>query len=517
MGGQFEKQDGHQSKVQHRVARNAGIYLIVQIISWCVTFVGLAIVPRYLGSVVYGRLLLASTTTALVFNFGSLCIDSYLVREIGRDIRQAERLTQATLGLRLLMIVVMFPANYLVLRSNWVGGQTTDQVTVRLYGLIYFLPFFIGSLNDPLRSALAGREQAREVSLSDFFLASSLLLAVPFLAYGPKTLIYAVIVAQTLTLIIRTFWLRGQVALRPTFNIRLWAQLIRGGVPFMLNNYVGSLYGYVTMLVLNHFMQEAAVAEFNQVTRLTGAFLVVPTAISAALLPVLTRMVDMDSKALVQAQTRVLVVLIVSCLPIIAGVVLLAEPLCHVLYRDRLGDYSHVSQAVQMGALLLLPLYVINVIYQFLVAQSRNGIWSFVLLGTVLLNTVLAWTLVPYTIHRFNNGIAGATLANTIAEFAAMGFAFALLKVNPFAPALLKRVASGAVATAAMALVMWASRYCLSRLPLSLLLSNVLQLVVPAILGMAVFLALAGLLHAFPPQEQEMVVNALRRRFHRSA
>jgi O-antigen/teichoic acid export membrane protein len=498
----------NENQTQKRVVRNTGIYLIVQIISWCVTFVGLSIVPHALGEKAIGDLVLASSTVSMVYSFGSFCIDAFLVREVGRSASEAIVLIRATLGLRLITAFLLLPVAWLVLRLlNSSPGVMDDA--------LWLSPsFVIGAVTEPMRSALAGLENARAVSLTDLLLSSGALVAVPFLAFGVHGLLVVGIALQIITLALRVSWLRGKVSLRPTFSLRLWGQLIRGGVPLMMNNYVGFFYGYITLLVLNHFLQSAAVGEYNQVARLTGTFLVVPTVISAALLPVLTRKADMDPRSFAQAKIRVLVVLIVSCLPIMTGVALLAEPLCHVLYR---GKYVHVPQALQMGVLLLLPLYVINVIYQFLVAEKRNGIWSFVLLGTVILNTALAWFLVPYTEHRYHNGIAGATIANTIAEFAAMGFAFTLLKVNPFDPALLFKVLKGLVATAGMAGVMWMTRLWLIRLPLSYMLSNTLQLVVPALLGTGVFLALAGLLRAFPPQEQEMVVSAIQRKLRRAA
>jgi O-antigen/teichoic acid export membrane protein len=505
---QVEVQDDTQGQTQQRVARNAGIYLIVQLISWCVTFVGLSIVPRTLGEQVNGELVLASSTLILVFSFGSFCIDSFLMREIGRDSRQADKLVRATLGLRILTFLIVGPIGYIVLCA------LHPNAIVISYGLMLLPSVFINSLNDPLRSALLGSERAREVSLSDLCIISAPLFAIPFLHYGATALIVIGTGVQVITLLLRRRWLRNVLSMRPIFNLRLWLHLIRGGIPFMMNIYVGMFYSYLTLLVLNHFMKEAAVGEYNQASRLMGTFLVVPTVLSSALLPVLTRMADMDPKAFAQAKIRVLVVLIVSCLPIIVGVILLAQPLCHLLYKHK---FVHVPEALQMGALLLLPLYVINVTYQFLVAQKRNGIWSSVLLGTVILNTALAWFLVPYTMRTLNNGIVGATVANTVAEFAAMSFAFFLLRINPFAPALLDRVLRGAAATAVMALVIWKTRQGLAHLPLPFTLSNALQLFVPAVLGAGVFLVLAGLLKAFPPQEQELVVKALRRKLRRAA
>jgi O-antigen/teichoic acid export membrane protein len=514
----FETQNQARGQNQQRVARNASIYMIVQIISLCVTFVGLSIVPRCLGETISGQLVLAGATVQIVFNFGNLCLETFLIREIGRDTSQADTLVRATLGLRLTTIVMLFAATYLSLRALHAAP------IVMTYGLLYFPVSFIFALSDPLRSVLAGYERAREVSISDLSISGAPILAIPFLLYGARfapqkaeisafTLIGLTLVMQVITLVVRVGWLRGVVTLRPIFDVRIWLRLIRGGIPFMLNNYVGVFYSYITLLVLNHFMNAAAVGEYNQVNRLLGGFMFLPAVLTAALLPVLARMATGDPKAFDDAKGRVLIVLIISCMPVITGMILLAHPLCLVLYGAH--KFVHVAQALQFTALLLLPLYIVSTIYQFLVAQNRNGIWSFVLLGTVILHTALAWVLVPYTMRTLHNGILGATFAMTIAEGIAMGFAFGLVQINPFAPIFLGRVLRGATATGIMALVTWALREGIGYLRLPFAALAFLQLSVPALLGACVFLLAAGMLHAFPPQEQELVVGALKRRLRR--
>ena len=399
--------------------------------------------------------------------------------------------------------------SYLALRS------LHSTPTVMLYGLLQLPIFFLASLGNPLRSALAGGERAAEVSLSDLFLSASPLLAVPFLRYGAIALIYATLFGSLAALLIKVRWLRGSVKMQPIFNVSIWVQLIRGGAPFMLNTYASSLYGYVTLLVLNHFLNTTAVGEYNQANRLIGTFLIVPTVLSAALLPTLTRLAHLEPAVFMQAKIRVLVVLIVSCFPIIAGVILLAEPLCHLLYGAH--KFAHVPLALQMGAVLLLPLYIVTTIYQFLVAQNRNGIWSVALLGTLCLNALLAWVLVPYTLRMMNNGIVGAFFSMTISEFTATWFAFALIKINPFTPQLLGPVLRGAAATGLAALAIWATRVGIAHLVLPFALSAALELTLSAVVGAAVFLFLSWQFRAFPPEEQRLVMNTLRRKFRKNA
>src|SRR5262249_50236401 len=146
---------------QGRVAKNAIIYFAGQIISWLVALLTVSIIPRTLGEKAYGQYSLASATVVTVGVFFMLGIEHYLIREVGRDRTRAEYLVRAPLGLRIALLPAFIVVTLLALR-----GVRADAMIWRL-GCIGVAAVGVSFLAEPLRSALAGREEARRVSITD--------------------------------------------------------------------------------------------------------------------------------------------------------------------------------------------------------------------------------------------------------------------------------------------------------------------------------------------------------------
>ena len=64
-------------------------------------------------------------------------------------------------------------------------------------------------------------------------------------------------------------------------------------------------------------------------------------------------------------------------------------------------------------ALAIIPLYIVSIMYQFLTAQNRNGLWTGFLTLTVGLYALVSVLLTPWTLHHYGNGVLG-----TISSFA---------------------------------------------------------------------------------------------------
>jgi O-antigen/teichoic acid export membrane protein len=478
---------------QQRVTRNAGIYLLSQLISWAATFISLSVIPRRLGEQTMGQIVLASSTLSAIMAFLTIGIESHLIREIGRDRQQAEKLLPATFGLRIFAVPLLALITYLMLRGIHASPA------VQYYAIFALMGSSLQLFSEPMRSALAGWEQARYVSKTDILYSVCTLLAIPFLGYGGTALALSSLSATALALIMRTRWVGMQMRLRPAFDVRTWGQLICGGLPFVLNGAIITAMSYLLVLVLRHYMDEGAVGQFALAGRLMGAFMFVPTVLSAALLPSLSRLAQADAAEFRRMQLRVLSVLIVCGLPVTVGILILAGPLCHLLYG--VHRYLLLPVALQYTALNILPLYIVTTIYQFLIAQNRNSVWSMILISTLVINVGLSWFLVPIMMHAIHNGIAGAFAANAIAEWISVIGAFILLRNNPLTSEMLGRTGRGMAASVLMAGAIWLTRGFF--------------VLIPAALGSATFIVAAYVLHALPPQEQALIIDTLKRKLGR--
>ena len=311
---------------QGRVAKNAVIYMVAQLVSWCVSFLSVSIIPRRLGEAAMGHYALASTILMTTGSVYALSIDKFLVAEIGRDRQHAGVFVQALWGLRILLFLPMVITVCLVMRVMQVSPLTFQLGLVGLvaYGLLFLI--------NPVRSMLAGWEEAKRVSAIDFVSVLAPLLAIPFLIHGPVVLLLSNTIVNSLILCWLFFLIRGKIKRMPTFDSLLWRKLIHGGQPFLMNDVVSQLSGFVSIFLLRHFVNESAVGEFSQTLRLQGTFLFVPVALGYALLPSLARLADADAQELRRKQSQTLALMFALALPVATLVSLLADPFCHLLY-----------------------------------------------------------------------------------------------------------------------------------------------------------------------------------------
>ncbi len=482
-----------QEGTGQRVAKNAIVYLLSQLITWGITICVIAIQPRLIGETGIGQLRIANTVVITVVTFACLSIEQFLVVEIGRNRKETERLACAAMGLRvalLPLLAVMIMMGLVMMKASPIVWQI---------GFIHIIRVSIGFVGLPLRAVLGGWENARMVALIDFVPVLSPLVAFPLVWLGGSILIFPLIDLLAVTFLYMWLfrYMNRHMNIRPIFNVFKWRKLVLGGSAFLANEMMAQLYDFVTVFLLTRLTSEATVGVYSQAIKFQGSFLFVPVALGTAMLPSLARIADLDKAEFRKMEERTLVVMIATSLPVATMVFLLAHPLCRIIFGPKL--LQGVPDVLQISALNMLPLYISTVFYRFLVAERKNLVWSLFLFGTVVLNGVLCWFFIPYTReHGWHNGAVGAVGASLVAECATMLFAFMLLRLNPFNKETLGRVIRAVLATAVMGLVIWKTRE--------------LFLLIPVILGSVTFIGLAWALKVLGAEEQEKLVFMIRKR-----
>lgn len=478
---------------QGRIARNAVIYLIGQTLSWSVALLTVSVIPRTLGKEALGDLALAQTPIAMIASTLALAFEPYLYTEIGRDRTQTTRLVAATYGLRLLLIAPMLLGTLVWMYVT----HASAHVWLLTYPLL--LVAVLGFFSEPLRSVLIGWEEAKRVSLMDILFSLGPLFALPFLARGPIVLVYASLIPATIVFLTRLYWVAPRISLRPHFEPALWWTIIRAAFVFYITGVVMQLYGMVAIYMLKYYAGPGAVGVFSQSQRLQGTFLFLATAPGMALLPVLMRMAEADEARFQRVQRRILALVITLSLPVTTLILLLAEPFCHLLYTK--SEFQEMPRVLQVVGVNLIPIYITTVMYQFLVAKRKNGIWAFFLLGTVGVNAAGCALFIPLTMHLYGNAPMGAALSVLVAETLTAICAFILLKNNPLNGETLQRILRSLLASIGMGVVVWLTRKQM--------------LLIPAALGIVTFALLGWYLRVLGEEERHLLTEMIRRRLPR--
>ena len=473
-----------------RVAKNTLIYIVGQLVSWAMTFVAVAVIPRRLGEAGMGQLTIAGTAVGAVANMMMLGLDGFISAEIGRNRDSSEKIVQAFMGLRLTLLPFLALGAIVALKLAHVS-----PIIWRI-GAITLISTSVAFVFAPLRAVLMGWEEARPISIYTFIMGLSPLLAIPFLAGGPVAYSGVTFLAGLPATLAIVLALKGRVRLRPRLDTKTWRFLVLGSSTFLVTEFVAQFYDLGSVFILRHFTDEAAVGVYSQAVKLLGTFLFLPTAIGYALLPSLTRLADADALTFARLQQRVFGLMAVLAMPIAVLALMLAHPFCQLLYGGE--KFRSLPVTVQFSALNLIPLYITMLLYRFLIAQRRNAIWSLFMLGTVLFNAGLCWLLIPLTLHSawLHTGTVGAIVASAISETITACCALVLLKVNPLTRENALRVAGGLAASGAMAGAMWLTRDWF--------------FVLRGAIGMIAFSAVAWKLQALGQEEQEQLASIAR-------
>src|SRR5207245_7506638 len=135
--------------------------------------------------------------------------------------------------------------------------------------------------------------------------------------------------------------------------------------------------------------------------------------VSTALLPRLAASYDGQLAAL-QARARPVVELVaVLGLPIATGAALVGAPLIELIYGARFS-----ASAIVLSILLAsVPFCYFNIlIWQVLVASSRQVTWTKVMVGALAINVVLNVLLINFFQSRTGNGAIGAATSLVVTE-----------------------------------------------------------------------------------------------------
>jgi O-antigen/teichoic acid export membrane protein len=183
-------------------------------------------------------------------------------------------------------------------------------------------------------------------------------------------------------------------------------------------------------------------------------------------------------------------------LPVATLVFILAEPLCRILYGTK--AFTGLPQVLQVCAFNLLPLYISSILYNFLIAQRKNAVWSIFLLMTVGINYISSLILVPWALAHRMNGAVGSVASLVIAEVFTTIMALIVLRNNPIDRVVLGRMFRTLIPCTLMAGVMLSTRQYF--------------ILIPLILGLAAFIIPAKYLHILGADEQRKLEEVVRRK-----
>jgi O-antigen/teichoic acid export membrane protein len=435
------------------ILRNSAVLIGAKVVSAAMGLALIAVLPRLLGDVEYGRLHLA---LSLVGMFG-VAVDFGLTQVMARSVARDRTLARAflrragaiTLGLGVAAYAGLFGLLAIVAYPVGTGA------VVAVLGL--------GMILDALAQLLSGLFQGHErmvVPAAARIVGNALtlgLLAPWFWSEGPAdaTAVAAVLVASSVVrLLIQAWGLRGLDGLRAGRAADLpWRGLLAAGLPFLLWQALGVIYFRMDVIMLGRLAPAATVGWYGAASRLLDGLTFIADVVTITSYPVMARLWIESPGEFGRIAQRTLDLLLVVTVPLSVSLLVFAPQIVETLFS---AQFAGTVPILRVQAFTLALLFLDYFLATVLMAIGRERAWLRIAVVACVLNPVLNWVAIPLTEARYGNGGIGAAAATLTTEACVAVCALALTPRGALGAAWagrLLRLGAGAVAMAGVVAV----------------------------------------------------------------
>lgn len=441
-----------RSAASHRgLIRSIAVLAGSQVVTWTLTSTYTVIVPRMLGPTAMGELATANSAVNILTTFVELGLTVLLVRKIAQNRSRAGELIVTTL---LIQAALYVPA--VGLMAAFIRGQhfSPEQQIIVWLATAGLLPAI---LKLPFQSAYQATNNMALYSATGVitrFLYCVVGIGLVFLGLGVVSLAMLGASIEAFTLVLNIAWARPRFHMVWNMSIRRAAALAFESLPFFANYVIHSTYLWINVLLLATLTSATVVGWYGVSSRLVGTFYFLPVIVSTALLPRFSASFDGRLDALqARARPAVQMVMVLS-LPIALGGALVSAPIVDLIYGPQFGPSAMVLSIL----LASVPFTYFNIlIWQVLVASSRQIIWTKVMAVALVVNVTLNIVLITLFQSRIGNGAIGSALAFVGTE-GLMSLIGLIILPGLFDRASAARLLRSAVATLLMGVGVWLLR-----------------------------------------------------------
>jgi O-antigen/teichoic acid export membrane protein len=402
-----------------RIARGALALLSTQPLTWAASLITAILLPHFLGARALGEYTTALTIASLVGILASLGVPTYLVRSVATLPARAA----ANVGASIVLTsgLTALAATILSVLSPSLGLPLSREVLLIILG-----GAAIGSAQGVLFSQLIGQERH---ALFAWLNAGGALLgaATGICALAAGTGLIGLVGSGTFTalaLFTLTLRLSGTRLRRDSFAPRLWAELARGGIPFMGWNLALRIYGEADKLLLALLVPTAVVGWYGAAYRIIAIPVFVPTLITTPLLPALSRQAE-DRACFAGTIRRAVVCVLLLTVPISAMIVSAAPAVPGMLHWPQ---EFRGSVPLMMILALHQPFVAVDMVLATgLLALRQERRWLCVGVAASIFNLALNPLLIPLFQSRLANGAIAAAIVTLLTELLTCAGALALL------------------------------------------------------------------------------------------
>lgn len=394
-----------------RMARNAGLMMLAQLLTWAMAFLVAIFQPRILGPLAVGQLAIAFSIWLIVGVVISFGMDTHLTKEIARDPKR----TSALVGTSMLLRVMIWLVSCFAVWGYEQLSFSIDPVQSALIWMISLATLFT-ALSGTIMAALVGLEQMPFVSLMTVLnkiVLTVLSLTLLFAGFNVIWISFASITAALVGFIGGAYILFRQYPLRLRFDYPAAREMLFASRKYLVTALTVIFYQQISYLFIAWFASTDAVGWYSTATKLYGTLMFFPVAIATVVFPSLIRSHAAGQDHLTTAARRIFNLMLTMSMPVGLGLMAFADPIVRFLYGDA---FVQTGAVLAVLGVVLTFTYLNTIMGQLMLAAERTYALNLIMIIAALATMPLNFVLVTWSDASLANGALGGALAFALTE-----------------------------------------------------------------------------------------------------
>lgn len=355
----------------NKVALNTFIQIIGKVVVTAVSLVTIGALTRFLGVSGYGdytTIFAYVSFWAVLADFGFFWV---LVREISKPNSDEKKIFNNVLTFKLLFGLIVFvlcaAVGFLIPQYSW---------TLKIGIAIVSAGWFWMSLNQTyvglFQSKLEMYKSVISEVVSRVVILGGVLLAIK-LGYDLQYILLVYILGNFINFLISFIFGSRHIKFKPEFDISLWKMILKESFPLALLTFIGLIHFRIDTVILSLYKSSTDVGIYGVPFKILEIIILIPSIFIGNVFPILTKYYHSHDERFSISIQRTFEFLAILAFPVVAGLVLLSQPIIGLIAGQEYLTASTVSIFdINFTAARVLEILAFSIGLTFIISVFSN-------------------------------------------------------------------------------------------------------------------------------------------------
>lgn len=377
-----------------RIKKNTYFVSAGQISQMILAFVLIPFATRYLGPEGFGIYALASSIMFFVLLSNDLGINTLVTREVARDVNSADRYYSNSLAVKLAFITI--DVVFLMLFVKIFNYSAEANWAILIFAIYGILASII-QLNTSIFRAHERMGFETIVIVLEKLVTTGAGIFVLMKGWGVLALCWVFVGGGLISILISTGFLNKHFfKLKLAFDFKFSKQMVRAALPFGISLGLANLYHNIGIILLSAMKDAEVVGWFAAGARLLKFVAIIPTILSIAIFPALSREGIQSKERFADLFTKGFKYICFLAIPLIAGITIMADDIAKLMFGSEFTNSIVVLRILAWaGGLIFFNVFLAGL---FNASNNQKKLVVIQMFATIL-NLALNLILIPRFAH----------------------------------------------------------------------------------------------------------------------